>query len=1749
MADEDNSFNYADLNLDFLELSPPRNKIIQKPVTAATYTPALRANSYKAKDLAQRVAQSDVLIRKIELLKSENTDVQQKLRDFQKSANQIQKLYENEKNKCMDLQAQFKAVEIKAIDLQEHCTRLDNEVAEKQMQLEQLEAQLDNSKGPLTFTELAIKYLKLVQKLNEDDTIKLYDKTLLDDLSTYCEERGKKVPVIKVKANKKRKYKKDKDIQCTLLDDADKFVSKQVHTQSTQTSVIQTNQMQTQTIAPSIGDMQTQTSQTETNSTKSTQNQAVQTRSFEVRTQGTQHISTTTTRGTSTSCFIKKHNVGTIFPEPKLIPPEAALVDKFFELWSVSPLSPISDPISEIPFNESELSISTPVAPLPDTSKSIGTCTYLCNVQRQIDYMPIMEPIKRSQSNSPSPFIYDNVKFEVNATPAPSPPPAAPLSTRQLHENVETARVPTNNISNLQPMLSALTELPEIHPDVFSTVWQMAGQMFMGLLYSPTSNHLRAQQFIRSGDSHNLQQFQNWVQSLYESRQMPQQQTPSTLQTQCNQQINRRESTFDSNTVINANVTQSTDVSTQSEDVAREEIPCGGSSNTMTDLSSNNNGTDGSTQTQNECGSFEQWIFKEPLELPKRSVKQARGQKMFTEEPICSRKRKDNRKRKKRNKAKKAKLLSASIFSEYPDSKAADEEVTVNESEQNCVTAVEFCANLCSFNQDLPIENVQNVPSESVFSAQLQNVCFKEPVNIEQTDDEKLNNTTKDLDISTKNKRVNALSSNDNHLPSLQDKNSENMVMVQPIKVPDVTLSESDRIECDNLENVESRGLTENLPKIFDNQIKQKSDFAYKIFGSDSDEDDSDVENTKFCTKSEKIFITNDVISEITEYYDKSEEIIHCKESLEDNMLHEMSESTHNQCNLKENDVESISAKLSESFQQLNTEADFTKIHKEIHKLELPIIPPSKKSELTKGTEDPEIADSSVCEFSMTHSVFQNKEAISLKSKTSLEPVCNSHSENEECDEPQLVIVESDTEKMIKTRTNSESSATFDDSISQICSKDTFQPTSSDSDISAIFEGSIADDLLENASTKQLVNSILSESANEQKGTDVTVPRKRGRKRKCEMPAVTFCKRSARLRNKQMRDNQFSSVESLSTKKDSNNQQKFSDQSNNDACNDKKNLSTITELRQAKDKIVHSLSKEHISDQFQLYVEMKQRANNVEENYDDQSISELQVSTSNTFADTNVVADTSNAVINKQNSTFFRPFEEFVTEAPTVCYPGPSVSLQQNVTSGGTLESTLASSSQPSNDINNSALTSTINQIDLETPASPPPATFNENALTHTQIVPEIPLDMNTNYCPSNLRKSMLHNVMNKYSFDSYATITGKRKRNIVETKITAQIKEFLDKTRDQVDITASRLAASLQEQSEDCEILASVIIDQICNAPRPEIELNCELAQVPPKYIGTHLRLTSILLRHLKQNRPKIIDAVLRCIENKLFSYQRNETFSLNFALNLTQLYLVVIPLHNAEHNPARLFIAKCLYYHNVMASPMIYEVLCWYPTTLPHRDESTYDKSDALITVIQHLLMSTTYNMDSKDLRHRELLSLLRFEYHFEPFKPKALEVLSDLVAKLESGNLTNLIYAFAIFCKRNTKLVDILLQQQLLPLTDEYYKLVQHTNEYDERIACLLDCISAVVKPLPLTTNVSAYLSLFERFLGVVQRPVVQEAAVLAILRLQRFGQNRCFHALAHFKPHYPLQMITTNALKTFIHRKPLKYWNGLMRTISN
>ncbi|KAM8711729.1 hypothetical protein ACLKA7_012269 [Drosophila subpalustris] len=303
-------------------------------------------------------------------------------------------------------------------------------------------------------------------------------------------------------------------------------------------------------------------------------------------------------------------------------------------------------------------------------------------------------------------------------------------------------------------------------------------------------------------------------------------------------------------------------------------------------------------------------------------------------------------------------------------------------------------------------------------------------------------------------------------------------------------------------------------------------------------------------------------------------------------------------------------------------------------------------------------------------------------------------------------------------------------------------------------------------------------------------------------------------------------------------------------------------------------------------------------------------------------------------------------------------------------------------------------------------------------------------------------------------------------------------------------------------------------------------------------------LVGQIECQRGSFIERFMNSLEQRLFSLK--ERLNGQLAHKYVRLYLQLTGLQSTLTvpgqgylNPARLLLAKILYHYNRDVIMLVLEVLRHYPTVLPHREERDYDNGDPLITVIKHLLMSHKYDMQDAQGPDRALLSKLRFEYHFQPYEPTKQQVIENLVEKLKAGRLHHLSYAFALFCRRSVALqvTKDVLETHLLPLVNTYCDLCMQSEEYDARVECLLQSVSMIVKQLPLHSkmDISNYIALFKRLLVAVPRPGVQQAAVQAILRTQRFGYGFALEALQSYRPNYQLSPMTRAMMRSFAERR--------------
>ncbi|EDV56790.2 uncharacterized protein Dere_GG22847 [Drosophila erecta] len=356
------------------------------------------------------------------------------------------------------------------------------------------------------------------------------------------------------------------------------------------------------------------------------------------------------------------------------------------------------------------------------------------------------------------------------------------------------------------------------------------------------------------------------------------------------------------------------------------------------------------------------------------------------------------------------------------------------------------------------------------------------------------------------------------------------------------------------------------------------------------------------------------------------------------------------------------------------------------------------------------------------------------------------------------------------------------------------------------------------------------------------------------------------------------------------------------------------------------------------------------------------------------------------------------------------------------------------------------------------------------------------------------------------------------QPQLCASIGKYLQENM-QLESTCSDLALEIYKVTKSEAVIVNAMITVICKIG---------LDDGPVERLLNALKYLNFAQRFLAE------------LEERLFRNTK-ERPATELALNYVRLYLKAVALQAAMspgyENPARLLLAKILYHFDRDMPPLVLEVLRQFPTVLPHREQREYDHSDALITVIKHLLMSRQYDMVDPNGADRLLLSKLRFEYHFQPFEPTKQQVLENLVGKLKAGREEELGYAFALFCRRSPhlKVVESVVGEHLMPLATSYCDIATQNKSYDARLVRLLHCISLVLKPLPLDTDISAFVGFLKRLLVAVPRSRVQLAAVQASLRLQRFGFKYTLDALKDYRPNYELDPLTRAMMRCFAERR--------------
>ncbi|KAH8401226.1 hypothetical protein KR009_003883 [Drosophila setifemur] len=428
---------FSDFNIDhFLDAPTPIENGLLSPYR---HIPMTRINGdirkVKCSRLAERIAQSDELIQKVKHLQGQN----KQLSDLQRTAQEVSDLYQNEKQQRIELEGRSK-------QLNERCEELEKQLDVQVATCESLQEDLKTKGLPVDSKDVLGILMQLAQRLGDDCGLLRRDQNIMKKLKDYCKAVDIPVPTPKSPNSRSKRKNHPAGIhQCTQTDQ---------------------EPIKEKPVGCSV---------------------AVQVENLVVtRDQSTQHINTTTTRGTTTASFIKYQDVGTCFPEPKPLPNVRQILDEMLS-WrneiAIEPLSPLSNPHPEL-------------EAIPSTV-SVSTCTTLCDLHREIDFMSeLPSQIKVSASRPPSRTMMDGVKEEA----------------RYSSTNKEFAKELLNFLPQNQ---SCLANLP---PQAFEELWQVFGQMVLGLLQRRSHPSTVSQV-----------DFTNWLYELYEGTQnQPEQPSPNS---------------------------------------------------------------------------------------------------------------------------------------------------------------------------------------------------------------------------------------------------------------------------------------------------------------------------------------------------------------------------------------------------------------------------------------------------------------------------------------------------------------------------------------------------------------------------------------------------------------------------------------------------------------------------------------------------------------------------------------------------------------------------------------------------------------------------------------------------------------------------------------------------------------------------------------------------------------------------------------------------------------------------------------------------------------------------------------------------------------------------------------------------------------------------------------------------------------------------------------------------------------------
>ncbi|XP_055311438.1 little elongation complex subunit 1 [Sitodiplosis mosellana] len=360
----------------------------------------------------------------------------------------------------------------------------------------------------------------------------------------------------------------------------------------------------------------------------------------------------------------------------------------------------------------------------------------------------------------------------------------------------------------------------------------------------------------------------------------------------------------------------------------------------------------------------------------------------------------------------------------------------------------------------------------------------------------------------------------------------------------------------------------------------------------------------------------------------------------------------------------------------------------------------------------------------------------------------------------------------------------------------------------------------------------------------------------------------------------------------------------------------------------------------------------------------------------------------------------------------------------------------------------------------------------------------------------------------------------------------------------ATQCVDRLLSLSRQPEHLATAILEVIEDTKE---SFSVEFTPPAPVLQPSHQKCV-LLVSRLTKPMPKFNQYLQFELERRLFTFAK-EAKPIVGMTNLAHFYISLIDIERpSDRAKVRLFIYKCLYYFKTSSVPLIFTVIMAHPYVLPHA-QAIESSSDPLIRAIASALSNIVYMETSakgKNLKKNEMFHTLKRRYGFFADKMFSIDVVIDFCIEcIRLNRLQHVDYALILLAKRKDfeYAAEKIIEKHLSPMLQQYFSMnLNATTEHDGKICTILFTIGSIVKTFPIEENVCGYIDMFVTCLNATQRQSIQEAAILAICQLSRFGTTQIYQHLANWKPNYKISAHIKAILRTIVYRKSKQYWFG-------